>query len=312
MNARTALVVVARDKSPYVAETVRACFAQETADPLDIFLSDQGSTDGTREIMAREAQRYNGPHRVRVIDCPDTGPRGMHGLNAHYNWLHEAIPADFVAYTAADDLPEPKRMARTLEVLDEHAPDYIGTCQANYTAIGEYRGHTANPESSGPCDLVDIVERNLGGSMSSAWSKACFAKHGPLFTSACQDLIVPFWAGLGAGMYYIAEPLQLRIHREDRNNTGLEGLRDTRQSELAVTQVMELLHYQFVANWAHMLNKVSEHYGEDTANPDANRLVNFLIGRLLGNATEWANSRDVLTRAQVQPACFATRKGLLK
>lgn len=311
MTARAAFCVVARDKASYVAQTVRAVLAQETKEPIDIYLSDQGSQDGTRAIMQREAQRYNGPHRVRLIDCPDTGPRGMPGLNAHYNWLHNAIPADFVLYTAADDIPTQNRMQRTLDILEEFSPDYIGTMQANVSPAGEYTGHTARPTESGWCSLRDIVEHNLGGSMSSAWSKKCFERHGPLFSAACQDLIVPVWAALEGGMYYLAEAVQVRLHRLDRNNTGLEGLKDTRQTETGRQQVDELMHYQFVANWSHMVLRIDAHYGAaGMQNAEVVQTMNFLMGRIIGQSRAWADTRDALTAAQTQPACFATRKGL--
>lgn len=305
-TARIGFCVVARDKAPYVARTVRAVLAQ-ACEPIDIWLSDQGSTDGTRQIMQQVAQGYNGPHKVRLLDCPDTDQRGMPGLNAHYNWLHGALPNEFVAYTAADDVPDVTRIARTLEVLEQHQPDYIGTMQRNYDAGGVYTGDTMHPEEGGWCALEDIVTKNLGGSMSSAWSKKVFEQNGPLFTAAVQDLIVPFWAGLGAGMYYIKEPLHFRIHVRDVNNTGLDGLRKARRSDEGRMQVEEMINYQFCANWAHMIQKLHDRHADEVA---AMPIFNELFGRMLGQNRQWAITRDWLTQRGVQPACFSTRKGL--
>ena len=56
---KTAYVITAREKAklaPHVERCVLAAFAQKTREPIDIILSDQGSTDGTRELLQRLGQ----------------------------------------------------------------------------------------------------------------------------------------------------------------------------------------------------------------------------------------------------------------
>ena len=103
-----AFVVFVRNKAPWIAECVRSVLAQSYT-PLELVFSDQGSEDDTLAIIKKTVNGYNGPNKVRVLQCPDTEPRGMRGLMAHINWLYETLDADFWITLSGDDVSYPNR-----------------------------------------------------------------------------------------------------------------------------------------------------------------------------------------------------------
>jgi hypothetical protein len=88
---KAAYIINARDKAAHVERCVRSAFAQ-TGCELEIILSDQGSTDGTREILGALAAEYVGPaHRARAR-LPAHRRQARHGgrMNAHLAWVMSA------------------------------------------------------------------------------------------------------------------------------------------------------------------------------------------------------------------------------
>ena len=89
----------------WVGETLDSAFAQ-TWPNLEVVLVNDGSTDGTREIL----ERYE-PMGLRVIDQPNRGQ-----TSALNRCLREAN-GDFVQYLDADDLMAPDKITIQMERL---------------------------------------------------------------------------------------------------------------------------------------------------------------------------------------------------
>jgi glycosyltransferase involved in cell wall biosynthesis len=56
-------IVVAYNQDKYIKEAVLGAFSQ-TYQPLEIILSDDGSSDLTFEIMQDMVEKYVGPHKI--------------------------------------------------------------------------------------------------------------------------------------------------------------------------------------------------------------------------------------------------------
>ena len=92
------VVVPVYNKAPYLAACLESVLAQ-TLPSLELICVDDGSTDGSREILDRFAER---DPRVKVI-CHDRN----RGAAAARNLGLDAANGEFVQFTDADDLLDP-------------------------------------------------------------------------------------------------------------------------------------------------------------------------------------------------------------
>ncbi len=107
------VVVPAYNAAPFLGRTLASISAQTYAN-LEIVVVDDGSTDGTAEIIADAARRdariraYPGPHR---------------GTAAARNFGASRATGDLLAPCDADDLWHPEKIRRQVEALDGAPPD---------------------------------------------------------------------------------------------------------------------------------------------------------------------------------------------
>jgi glycosyltransferase involved in cell wall biosynthesis len=136
--ARVSVVMTAHNEAPLIGEAVASILAQTFTD-FELIVVDDGSTDGTADVV----ERFGDP-RVRVVRQANTGqPRAMN------RGIREAR-GDLVARHDADDLSLPERFGRQVAFLDAH-PDValVGTGALLRNAAGRDRVFHAVPSSQG-------------------------------------------------------------------------------------------------------------------------------------------------------------------
>lgn len=118
-----------------VAQAVESALAQ-TRTPLEIVVYDDGSTDGTEDVLR--------PYRDRIVYV-----RGEHmGPGEAYNGAAEAATGDFVVVLDADDLFEPERVEALTELASARPDLDILTTDAHWESDGRIVGRfntDANP-----------------------------------------------------------------------------------------------------------------------------------------------------------------------
>lgn len=223
---KTAYVIFARNKAhhaEYVERCVRSAFAQ-TYTPMEIILSDQGSTDGTRELFERLAAEYQGPNTVRVLDCPDTACGGMAGLNAHLAWLHQQLDAEIFIATAADDYAHPERAAKIVEAFERTGADMVGSAMLFEDPAGQAPPSRSAHNREGWVSTGEVVLGRVGGSCAPAWRRSLWERLMPIPALCGPDVWMPPLAAVLGGLWYINEPLYTYVQHADPKNTGLEGV----------------------------------------------------------------------------------------
>lgn len=293
-NPKVSFIVPARNKAKYVAKTVESVLAQ-TYSPMEIVLSDQGSTDGTFEIMKELAEKYSGPNTVRVLQCPHTEYKGMAGLNWHLNWIHDQIEGDLVIMCSADDLNHPQRAEFTVKAFIEHNPSYIGTCVQYHEEDGTCNSVTSFHEN-GWITPVENLDNLMGSSASSAWARDLYTKYGPLRMVESQDLLLPFFATLERGIWYINEQLHAYVKHADENNTGLEGVLRAAQTDEEKHILTETCNWHYTSNWFAIFRRCQEMQINLTQ-----EVQDALIRKCMEGGNIWSMARDNVTMLRLQP-----------
>ena len=331
MSVKVSFIVPCRNKAWFVARTVETVLAQ-TYSPMEIVLSDQGSEDGTYEILKDMAGKYTGENTVRVLQCPHTEYRGMAGLNTHLNWLHDQIEGDIVIMCSADDLNHPDRVKHTVEAFERHNPSYVGTAveyldencksRGEITAYGIIDGNLARED--GFVDPVQNVRDIIGSSASSAWARDLYSKYGPLRGVESQDVLLPFFATIERGLFYVNKPLHAYVRHANIDNTGLEGVvraaskvvagieeklklaSDEKEKEELRKQweaakakefaTVEVNNYHYTSNYFAILRRIQQ------MNLQVQQeLMHELLQKAVDGGAIWALSRDNVTMLRTPP-----------
>lgn len=99
---RVAVVIPCFNVAEHLPAALASVLGQRHAD-LDIVCVDDGSTDGTREVIAEHMRRF--PGRIRCIE------QANRGASAARNAGTAATEGDYVQFLDADDLLEPDKIA---------------------------------------------------------------------------------------------------------------------------------------------------------------------------------------------------------
>jgi len=119
-------VIPALDAADDIAGQLDALAAQEWDEPWEVVVADNGSTDGTRAVVGRYADRLPA---LRVVDASQ--PAGQaHALNAGV----ESARAEAVAFCDADDEVAPGWVAAMGEALARHE---LVACQSDTAKLNE-------------------------------------------------------------------------------------------------------------------------------------------------------------------------------
>lgn len=98
------IVVVTYNSGEFVGETLASVAAQDYGGPLQVIVSDDGSTDETLTIARKWADRHAGRfEEVTVIQTPHNL-----GIVGNYNFALKHIKGEWVKYIAGDDRLRPE------------------------------------------------------------------------------------------------------------------------------------------------------------------------------------------------------------
>jgi glycosyltransferase involved in cell wall biosynthesis len=112
MSRTTPLVsvhVITYNQAAYIGDAIRSAVEQDYP-ALEIVVADDGSSDGTRDIVADYARRY--PDRVVPILEPHVG------INGNYNRALQRCTGKYIAILNGDDLFLPGKIAAQVDWLE--------------------------------------------------------------------------------------------------------------------------------------------------------------------------------------------------
>lgn len=291
---KVALVIPARNKAQHIAKAIESALAQ-TYRGLSIVISDQGSTDGTKDAIrgVLEGRQHN--HHIVVYDCPDRTRYGLAGLNAHLRWIHKAVDADIFLTLGADDLNMPTRVERVVAAFESTGASYVGTHhifaapdQGMPSPGGTYQ-QTIWPKETGFVDPSQLFTQRVGGSCSCAWRRDLFEEF-PLVDDVIPDLWLPYFATCRDGMFVIAEPLAVHVKHEDLGNAGLEGVLRATTDPLGRQVLEERIWCDISRTLARIFHRASQMDEKGWPSPARQGLWSGIIEHALG----WSAARHKL------------------
>ena len=124
------IIFISYNQQPYVRAALRSALKQDYPN-LEIVVGDDGSTDGTREIIEEELARCSGAAKVRLF------PRTANmGLKRNFNRCAAACQGSYVLCFAGDDVSDPRRARAAADFFKAHP-----ACFAIFTNARVVDGH---------------------------------------------------------------------------------------------------------------------------------------------------------------------------
>ena len=314
---KAAFIINARNKAKYVARAVLGAFSQSY--PCHILLSDQDSTDGTYEEMAKAMAGTTMPmervaeppaldivldrevkevprHKAELLRCPIKGKYGMVAANAHTMWLAEQTDAEWIFQCSADDYSLPDRVRVCMEAVQKHECAAIATTMYFVEPGGEDKVGPMTPRSGYPTES-GYVSAGTGlwkmayGSTIQGWRRDFLLKVGSA-GHVTGDVYHGFLAALDKGYYVVASPQHVHVQHSDLENMGFQGkmraAAATGDHEL-MTRINELNRFQLFGLYLNIKLRQQQLYPL-AHQEDQNALIRMLLEQSAG----WFQEREKL------------------
>jgi glycosyltransferase involved in cell wall biosynthesis len=241
----------------FVREAIRSVFGQDWAEPLEVIVSDDASTDGTYEIVCDEVSAYRGPYTVKLRQRQtNSGSK-----SAHLNDVLPGVTGDIIVSFDADDVAERSRIRRIAETFRRPGVQAVYSSCSMIDALGRPWGRGRVPHPPPGAQVAEWFARAdaYASGATLAVRRAVFEAFGPLDPGIYEDVVLPFRASLLGDTVYIDEPLvRFRRHAasltadmdrfasmdayRDRLYWGIERARKGAQSRLAdIAKATELM-----------------------------------------------------------------------
>ena len=195
------VVIPAYNAAGFVRRAVDSVLAQTFAD-FELLVVDDGSTDGTREVLAGYGDR------LRVLAQPNGGPAAARNQGLHH------AQGEYVAFLDADDHWLPQKLSRQLQLMSTR-PE-VGFCSTATSVVTD----SGAPAGVWPCgtgaepmpDLLFIRSAAISGSTSGVLARRALLLQAGGFDESLRGFEDPdLWIRLSARAGYACIPEALTV-----------------------------------------------------------------------------------------------------
>lgn len=296
--------IIPTHNSIHGIERIARAVLGQTLPGLEVVFFDQGSTDGTKELIHKLIKETDHPN-AHLLLCPPTPLAGTcMGFNIDYDFIHSTLSGDLIILSCADDTAAPNRAERLLTTYEKHQPSWLGNKQYYESQEGTPTGETAYPPTTGFVTFADNITHNIGSSGGLAWSHAFYERVKPLVGIEANDVILPALAPFDRGFYYLSEPLTTYTQWRRKDNCGLEGQLKAAESNEEKLQLAELTNYHVASMWQSIFARL--HAMQILPRLSENDL-NTLFHKLQETGANWTQARDVMSLYGIPPLAFGYR-----
>ncbi len=200
-----------------IVAAVRSVLDQQ-CEPMEIIISDDASQDSTFAVLQREVAAYHGLHRIRLRRREtNSGSK-----SAHLNDVFPLASGQFLVSFDGDDIAEPHRVRRILEVIRSNPR--VSAVFSDY-AYMDSEGR-AGRRRGGDHPLPGVDARHWFARVDAYAPGATLAirrdvveTFDPLDPAINEDVVLPFRASLLGDVRYIDEALA-RVRRWEGSLTS--------------------------------------------------------------------------------------------
>lgn len=145
------VAIVAYQHHKFISECLNSVLEQDY-EHLEIVVADDGSTDGTQEIIRDYDRRFPGKFVLRLS-------AKNQGITPNCNTAHFACSGKYIAWMAGDDLLLPGKISRQVAYMEAHPDCYINYHNVEIFNSGDgrilgYYNHRRNKFSGGVSLLI--------------------------------------------------------------------------------------------------------------------------------------------------------------
>jgi glycosyltransferase involved in cell wall biosynthesis len=177
-NPKVSALVVTYNHGRYIAEALDSIYAQ-TYDDYEVIIVDDGSTDGTPELMGLWPRAHYYYQRNQ-------------GPNAALNRALDLARGEYVAFLAADDTWAPDRLARQTPILDTH-PE-VGLVYGDALVVDEH--------GRALCRFNQVYPQHGGDVAVELFARYCFiSSQTLLIRRSCFERVGGFWGPVAISDY---------------------------------------------------------------------------------------------------------------
>jgi glycosyltransferase involved in cell wall biosynthesis len=257
--------------------------AAQTHEQWSVYASDDGSSDGTIEVLEQYRRAWE-PGRLSIV----AGPRRGFALNFLSLTCRPDIDADYFAYADQDDVWEPEKLARAvarLQRVDASTPSLYGSRTRLIDRDGRVVGQS--PLFVRPPGFANALAHNIAGGNTMVFNHAARALIRRSVDAGCAPVTYDWWAyllvsGAGGVVMYDPEPM-VRYRQHGGNQVGAR----TRTRE-RLHNVREILRGR-VSGWSDV-NLAALERVRDVLTPESARTLELfrdarrrsLLPRLVG------------------------------
>ena len=222
----TEVVLPTYNGAPYLEAQLASIHAQ-TLQPTRLLLRDDGSSDGTPELIAQLQARYGAWLQVLPVD-------GKLGCTANVNRLLEATTAPYVALADQDDLWLPQKLEQALVLMQQlearlgvempllvHSDLELVDDQAQPLGFRYWHHQRLDPQRTDPADLALT---NVVTGCTALCNRALLQMALPI---PAEALMHDWWLALVAsafGQIALVEPPGVLYRQHGGNVLGAQGL----------------------------------------------------------------------------------------
>ena len=197
-------IVLSYNQQEYIKGAIESALNQ-SYQPLEILISDDGSTDNSIDIIKKTIDAYIGPHTIRL----NINDKNL-GVAYHKEYLTRIAAGDIIICGDGDDVSD---CNRTQKIVDEFKADdncmYVHSYAKVINSTNQLVQYFISPGLSDFKKLYSAAAaRSLALGATAAWRKEVVTDFQPLIPSVwSDDLIFGFRALLIGSVRYIDEPL---------------------------------------------------------------------------------------------------------
>jgi glycosyltransferase involved in cell wall biosynthesis len=207
MTPTITAVIAAYNSEPWLGESLEAVLGQ-TRPPDEVVVVDDGSTDGTPELLRRFGDA------IRVVRQPNGG------CPAAFNRAFREARGDYVAMCAADDVWEPRKLEWQAETIAAHPS--VDVLFGDAVIFGLVDGRYGSPPGDGVLDhaaLRDaLYHENLICAPTIMIRRELFERLGPFVENFGADDYEYWMRCLRADATFFYDPRVLVRYRRHESN----------------------------------------------------------------------------------------------